>query len=371
MARKDYYEALGISETASPKEIKKAYRGLAKEHHPDTHPDDKVAEERFKEISEAYDTLSDPKKREEYDRLRKLGASGFPGAGGFDMGDIFRGRGGGGRSVDFGLGGLGDLFGHFFDRGERSRRERYGPRRGQDIRAEVEIPFEQGIAGGRTRITVQREETCPTCSGSGARPGAQVETCPECRGSGTVSLGQGGFAISRPCPRCYGRGTLISDPCPSCSGTGAANTPRTLEVNIPEGVEDGSKVRLRGQGGAGVSGGSPGDLIVTMRVTSHKFFERKGTNIHCEVPVDLVQAALGTKLRVRTVHENQAVLTIPPGTQTGTTFRLTGMGLQANGTVGDQFVKVVVHTPTDLTPKQRELLEAFAAELDKSGQPIT
>ena len=336
MVQKDYYQILGVPETASAKEIKCAYRDLAKKHHPDAHPGDKVAEESFKEISEAYDMLSDPKKRGEYDQLRKISASGFQGAGGFggfdfgNVGDIFRGRGKKGSAFDFdGVGGFGDLFGQFFARGGRAGRERYDSGREADIHAELDISFERAISGGKTRITVQRNEACATCGGSGTQPGAKG--------------------------------------CPSCGGTGQTNATRTLEVHIPEGVEDGSKIRLRGQGQSGVGDGSPGDLIVLIRVEPHRFFERRGSEIHCEVPVDLVQATLGTKIQVRTVYGNKAVLTIPPGTQTGTSFRLAGMGLRRNGSAGDQFVKVKVLTPTDLTPREQELLEAFAEERRKSA----
>lgn len=369
MAQKDYYAILGVPETASAEEIKKAFRRLAKEHHPDVHSGDPHAEEQFKEISEAYDILSDPKKRKKYDQLRKFRAQGFGQAGpeGIRFEDLFgRGkrRSGGFTYEDLGdLGGLGDLFGDLFDRAGRYQGTHTGPRRGEDLHAEIEIPFETAVQGGKTALSFQRNEQCAVCGGSGAQPGSDVRTCPMCKGRGTVSFSQGGFSVSRPCPQCYGRGTLVSEPCKTCGGTGEVRVPRTLSARIPPGIEDGGKIRLRGQGEPGVEGGPPGDLIITVRVQPHRFFERRGDDIYCEVPVDLVGVALGTKIKVRTIHGGQrAVVSIPPGTQTGTTFRLAGMGLRRNGRRGDQYVRIKVVTPTDLSKRERELLEAFARE---------
>lgn len=369
MAQKDYYAILGVSETASAEEIKKAYRGLAKKYHPDLHPGDEHAEEQFKEIAEAYDTLSDPEKRKQYDQLRAFAAQGFGEAGpeGVRFEDLFGAGGrrpGGFTYEDLGnLGGLGDLFGDLFDRAGRYQGMRPGPRPGEHLYAEIELPFETAVQGGKTTISFQRDERCTVCDGSGAQPGSGVQTCPECQGRGTVSFSKGGFSISRPCPRCYGRGTIISELCRTCGGTGEVRVPRTLSVRIPPGIEDRGKIRLREQGEPGVEGGLPGDLIITVRVRPHRFFERRGDDLYCEVPVDLVGAALGTKIKVRTIHGGQrAMVSVPPGTQTGTTLRLAGMGLRRDGRRGDQYVRIKVVTPADLSERERELLEAFARE---------
>jgi molecular chaperone DnaJ len=360
MAKRDYYEVLGVKKDASADEMKKVYRALAKKYHPDKNPNDKVAEERFKEIQEAYDVLSDPEKRAEYDQLKEAERHGFNFG---DIGDIFsRGRKGN-RRTGFGFedfGGLGDLFSRFFDRGERVRSSRYGPTRGNDITFELDVPFEKAISGWETTIAVPREEDCPTCRGTGAHPGTSTQTCPECGGKGTIQSVQGGFALSRPCPRCYGRGTIIEVPCRTCGGRGQVQQTRRISVKIPPGVDDGMKIRVPGQGEAGVAGGPRGDLYIIPRIMGHRFFKREGDDIYCDVTVDFIQAILGITLMISTI-DGKVRLKIPPGTQPGALLRLKGRGVKRrDGTGrGDQFVKVNVSLPKYITPEQRELLKQF------------
>lgn len=369
MAQKDYYDILGLSETASDQEIKKAYRRLAKKYHPDSNPNNKMAEEKFKEVSEAHEILSNPEKRKQYDQLRKMERSGFTGfgrgEGGRGFEDLFARRGGKGRSFTFedmgGFGNIGDLFSNIFDMGQANRRQRWGPQKGADLYAEVEIPFDLAVSGGKTAVELKKEEVCPVCKGTGAKPGTSQSTCPECGGSGMVSFGQGGFAVSRPCPRCLGRGKIITVPCPQCGGRGQTSARKKLLINIPAGISDGTQLRLRGQGQPGIAGGPPGDLMVKIEVGRHRFFDRRGQDVYCKVPINIAQASLGTKIRVRTI-DGKVELKIPPGTQSGTKFRLRGKGIKANGSRGDQYVEVVVDVPKNLSRRQRELLEEFAKE---------
>ena len=360
MAKKDYYELLGVKKNAAADEIKKSYRALAKKYHPDKNPDDKAAEDRFKEIQEAYDVLGDSQKRSEYDQLKEAERRGFNvdgmGGGGFrsNRGDKRSGF----NFDDFG--GLGDLFSRVFDRGERVRSSRYGPTRGSDISVELDVPFDRAISGWETVATIPRDEDCPTCRGSGAQPGTSTQTCPECGGTGTVQDVQGGFALSRPCPHCYGRGTIISVPCRTCKGQGQVQQNRRISVKIPPGVEDGMRIRYAGQGEAGVSGGPSGDLYIVPRIQGHHFFKRKGDDIYCDVTVDFVQAILGVTLMVSTL-DGKVKLKIQPGTQPGALLRMKGLGVnKKDGTRGDQFVKVNVSLPKYITPEQREILEKFS-----------
>ena len=361
---RDFYRILGVAESAGAAEIKKAYRKLAKQYHPDANPNDASAADRFKEISEAYAVLSDEEKRKQYDQMRKYGA--FTGAGaGFRRG----GAGGGfqqpadGTEFSFedlgGFGGLGDLFGSIFDRGRR-RGQNQGPHRGQNIEFTVEIPFGLAARGGKVAVSIPMLEECPTCNGSGARPGTSTVTCPECKGGGTVTFGQGGFAVSRPCPACYGKGTIAPDPCSTCEGRGEIRRQKQIQLSVPSGVDTGSKLRLAGQGERGVSGGAPGDLIITFRVEPDRFFSREGLDIHCTVPVNIAQATLGTKIRVRTVDNKRVVLKIPAGTQSGTRFRIKGQGIEKGGNRGDQYVRVEVAVPTQLDNREQELMRDFA-----------
>ncbi|HEV2130413.1 MAG TPA: molecular chaperone DnaJ [Longimicrobiaceae bacterium] len=366
---KDYYRTLSVAENASAEEIKKAYRKLAKQYHPDANPNDPSAAERFKEVSEAYAVLSDEQKRKQYDQMRKFGAFGARAGGGFDPrgGGARPGPGGaethGGFSFEDlgGIGGFGDLFGSIFDLGGRRRGARsQGPQRGQNVEFVVEIPFETAVRGGKLPISVPVTEECPTCGGNGARPGTTPVTCPECKGTGTVTFGQGSFAVSRPCPACYGRGTIAPDPCPTCQGQGQIRQQKQIQITVPAGVDSGSKLRLSGQGERGAGGGPPGDLIVTFRVQPHHFFTRDGLDIHVTVPINIAQATLGSRIRVRTVDDKRVVLRIPPGTQSGTRFRIKGQGVEKGGRRGDQFVRVNVTVPDKLDEQEESLMRQFA-----------
>jgi molecular chaperone DnaJ len=367
-ATKDFYRLLGVAENASADEIKKAYRKLAKQYHPDANPNDAAAADRFKEISEAYSVLSDESKRKQYDDVRKYGAMG-----GFPSSERPRpGAPGPGapRAEDFnfedigGLGGFGDFFGSIFDFGRRQRSgasARDQTRRGENVEYAVEIPFETAARGGKIAITVPISEPCGTCGGNGAAPGSTPVSCPECKGSGVVTFGQGGFAVSRPCPACYGRGTIATDPCPTCSGQGVVRTQRQLQVNVPAGVDTGSKMRLAGQGEAGAAGGPKGDLIITFRVKPHHFFTRDGLDVQCTVPTNIAQATLGSRVRVRTVDGKHVVLRVPPGTQSGTRLRIRGQGIEKGERRGDLLVKIDVKVPEHLDPREEELFKEFAA----------
>lgn len=376
MEQKNYYEILGVSPSASPGEIKKAYRKLAKEYHPDTHPGDKRAEAKFKEISQAYDILGKPEKRKQYDQMKAAFDQGFR-PGGFDFSgagnnweDILRQAGQGreprGRSFTFedlgGLGGLGDIFSQFMDQGASFRQARAAPQKGRDLEAKLEIPFAQAMKGGKAKLTLLREDTCPACGGSGAAPGSRTESCPQCGGRGTVTITQGRFAVSRPCPHCYGRGTIISQPCSRCRGKGRSPARRTISLKIPAGVSSGTKLKLKGEGEAGPGGGPPGDLLVGIRVAPHPTFSRKGDRLYTRLSIDFATAALGGKVKVSTLT-GSATLKIPPGTQPGTTFKLKGLGPPGakTGRRGDLYVKVNVAVPQKLTPEQKESLKKFSS----------
>jgi len=358
---KDYYQVLGVPADATEAQIKKAYRGLAKKYHPDANPNNDAATERFKEIGEAYGVLSDPEQRKKYDMMRKLGA--FTPSGGF------RPRPGGGpggpgqrvEDIDFGgfpgFGGLGDLFSSIFGKGKRSASP-------EPIEVIATIPFRTAALGGKVPVTIEVSEACPTCGGSGAAPGAKISVCDECKGRGTITFGQGGFAVTRPCPACRGRGKIPSEACPRCGGQGEVRVQKRLLVTVRPGTDSGQKVRLKGQGQRHPDGGPPGDLIVTFEVESDRFFRREGLDIHCTVPVNVAQAMLGTKLKVRTVDGRRCVLTIPPGTQPGRRFRVRGHGIEKNNAKGDQIVEIQVTIPEKLTPEQEAALKQFADSTD-------
>ncbi len=371
MAAKDYYQILGVAPDADADTIKKAYRKLARKYHPDVNPGDPSAEERFKSISEAYRVVSDPEQRKRYDAMRNAGAgAGFGGGGGFEgFGFGQPGAGGEWRTVDFGdLGGaegfnLGDLFSSIFGGRQARGAGARAPRKGADRRVDVRVSFQVAAKGGQVEIRVPLEVECPRCEGKGAEPGTKVETCPHCGGSGSVSLVQGGFAVQRPCPRCYGRGTLIEEPCARCRGEGSVTEPRRVKVRIPALADDGDRIRLRGQGEPGPAGGPPGDLVLTVRVKPDRFFRREGLDIHCTVPITVVQAMLGTKVRVRTIHGTKVEVRVPPGTQNGTRLRLKGQGLERDGQKGDQYVEIQVKVPEKLTAEERELVEQLGQKL--------
>lgn len=360
---KDYYQVLGVPDTASADEIKRAFRRLAKEYHPDANPNDAAAAERFKEIGEAYAVLSDPQKRAQYDRVRKMGPlGGF----GFHRGPAGAAStdGGGFRFTidDLGdLGGIGDLFSSFFDQAKRRRgRGATGAERGRDIEYVVEIPFTVAARGGKIPIRVPVTDDCAVCQGTGNAPGSRPTSCAECGGTGMISFGQGGFAVNRPCPACYGRGQIPTDPCHACRGSGQVREQRKIVLTVPPGVDNNSRLRLSGQGERGTGRGAPGDLIVTFRVKPHRFFRREGLDIHCTVPINIAQAALGSRIRVSTVDGKKVELRIPPGTQTGTRFRIPGQGVEKGGRRGDQYVQVRVVVPESLDAEQERLMKEFA-----------
>ena len=350
---KDFYKVLGVSETASAEEIKRAFRKLARQYHPDRNPDDKAAEEKMKEISEASDVLSDPKKRAEYDQVRQMARSGF-GAGGF----------GGGQGSPFGFGGnvrvedLGDLFGGLF--GGRTGGRQRGPARGDDLETEIRIGFEDAIDGATVPIKLTRNAPCETCGGSGAEPGTPIETCPECGGAGTVGDNQGLFSFVRACPRCGGAGRIVTNPCHTCGGSGTQRRREEIKVRIPAAVRDGARIRVRGRGAAAGPGGQPGDLYVVVRVDQHPLFGRKGDDLTLTLPITFTEAALGAQVKVPTL-EAPVTLKIPAGTQNGKTFRVRGRGApKRKGGNGDLLVAVQVVVPEKLNKKEREMLEQFA-----------
>ncbi len=356
--KRDYYEVLGVARTATEDEIKKAYRKLALKHHPDRNPDDrKRSEERFREVSEAYQVLCDAERRGLYDRF---GHAAFEqqGAGGFDFSSGFE---------DI----IGDLFGDFFGTG-RGRGGRARNRRGQDLRYELEISFEEAAFGCEKTISVPRLARCEACAGGGAKPGTSPRTCPQCQGSGQVRFQQGFFSIAKTCGHCNGQGTIITNPCPVCNGSGAQRRVQQLNLRVPPGVDDGSRLKLRGEGEAGPGTGTPGDLYVVLHVREHPLFLREGADVVCEVPISFTQAALGADIEVPTL-EGQARVKIPAGTQSGHVFRLKGRGipdLNAYGR-GDEIIRVLVETPRKLTARQREVLEEFARISGEEVHPLS
>jgi len=359
---KDYYAALGVSKDASAADIKKSYRKLARKYHPDANQGDATAEERFKEVSEAYDVLSDTAKRKEYDEARALfgsggfrmpGGAGGPGGATFDFGDLFGGAGGGGG------GGLGDLLGGLFG-GRRSGGA--GPRRGADVEAEVTLSFTDAAEGATVPLQLSGPQVCPTCAGTGAKPGTTPRVCPACTGTGMTMRNQGGFAFSEPCRQCRGRGLLIDDPCATCGGSGQAITTRTLRARIPAGVADGQRIRLKGKGEAGSRGGPAGDLLLLVHVSGHDVFGRKGHNLTLNLPVSFSEAALGATVKVPTLGGPPVSVKIPAGTNSGRTLRVRGKGLhKRDGSNGDLLVTVEVAVPKKLNKEAKEALEAFAA----------
>ena len=347
MAKRDYYEVLGVSRTASEEEIKKAYRKLALKYHPDRNPNDPEAEEKFKEAAEAYEVLHDPEKRRLYDQYGHDGlqSTGFEGFRGFE--DIFAS--------------FGSLFEEFFGLGGR-RGGRSAPRAGADLRYDLHITFEEAVFGTEKLLEFEKLETCVHCLGKRTAPGTRPTPCRLCGGFGQVERRQGFFALRTTCPQCHGEGTLITDPCPHCRGRGMVRVPKKLSVKIPAGIDNGSRLRLAGEGEEGSNGGPAGDLYVVVHVEPHAFFERHGNDLYCQVPVSFPQAALGAEVEVPSLYGPQK-LTIPRGTQTGAMLRLRGCGVPdvRTGRRGDQIVQVVVKTPTRLTPRQEELLRELAA----------
>jgi molecular chaperone DnaJ len=359
MSKRDYYEVLGVAKDASEQDITKAYRKLAMKHHPDrnTDGDAKVSEEKFKEAKEAYEVLSDASKRAAYDRFGHSGLG--QGAGGF---------GGGGPE---GFGGFADAFGDIFSDifGGGARGGRNAVYRGADLRYSMEITLEQAAEGFATEIRVPSWETCETCSGSGAKPGTSAKTCGTCAGAGNVRMSQGFFSIQQTCPTCRGTGKVIPDPCATCNGAGRVKKNKTLEVTIPQGIDEGQRIRLSGKGEPGMNGGPPGDLYVEIHIKQHAVFQRDGDDLHCEIPVGFTTAALGGDVDVPTLN-GKASLSIAEGTQSGKTFRMRGKGIKGvrSSYPGDLYCHVTVETPVRLTEKQKKLLREFDESLRAGGQ---
>jgi len=367
---KDFYSVLGVSSNASQDEIKKAYRKLAKKYHPDANANDAKAGERFKEISEANNVLGDPGKRKQYDEMRRLGAfdgGGFGGFGGARSSRAgARGGAGGAQTINFqdfdigGLGGLGDLFSSMFGGGETRQTRQRGPEKGQTVEANLEIPFRTAARGGKVPIELEVSEECGTCHGNGAAPGTSLRICPECNGRGVISFGQGGFAVNRPCPVCLGRGQVPTEPCPTCHGSGEVRAKRRVLINVPPGVDTGSKIRLKGQGGKGTQNGPAGDLIITFNVQPDKFYRRDGLDVIATVPLNIAQATLGTKISVRTLDGKKVAIRIPAGTPSGKRFRVRGQGIQKGDKKGDLIVEVSIQVPEKLSEEQERMMQEFA-----------
>lgn len=359
---KDYYQTLGVDKGATAKEITKAYRRLARDLHPDKNPGNDAAEEKFKEVANAYDVLGDETKRKEYDEVRSMGPMSGMGA---------RGRGApGGFSFNVddmgGQGGLGDLFGNMFGRGGQGRGRSgaasgVGPRRGADITAQLTVDFKDAVHGITTTLFLTTDAQCSTCNGSGAKPGTSPVTCAACGGRGVVDDNQGMFSFSSPCRVCGGQGSRIEDPCPTCRGTGEEKRQREVKTRIPAGVKDGQTIRLKGRGGPGRNGGPAGDLLVELKVTPHPLFGRTGDNLTVSVPVTVAEAALGGDIDIPTLDGQRVTLRLKPGTQTGSRHRVHGKGIETAKHTGDLIVTVNVHVPTDLTDAQREAIEQLAA----------
>lgn len=360
--KRDYYEVLGVSRNASDQEIKSAYRKLALQYHPDRNPGNKEAEETFKEAAEAYSILSDSQKRANYDRFGHAGVGTAAGGGfsGFDpnvfadfsdiLGDLF---------------GFGDLFGS-------GRRSASRVQRGADLRYDLDLSFEEAAFGTTTKIKVPRHETCLECNGSGAQKGSGPATCPTCHGYGQVRFQQGFFSITRTCGQCHGSGQVIKNRCPVCHGDGRVVREKTLEIKIPAGVDDGSKLRISGEGDAGGRGGPAGDLYVVLNVQEHEFFERREHDLYCHIPISFPQAALGAQITVPTLDGGEERLTIPPGTQTASTFRIKGRGISKRGgsARGDLFVTLDIVVPGKLTREQKDLLTKLASTMETENKPI-
>ena len=347
MAKRDYYEVLGVNRDAAEEDLKKAYRRLAMKWHPDRNPENPKAEEHFKEAKQAYEILSDSGKRAAYDQFGHAGVEPQAGMGG--------GAGAGAGFGDI----FGDIFGEIFGGGRGGRSTVF---RGADLRYNLEITLEQAAHGFETKIRIPAMTACDTCKGSGARPGSQPQTCPACHGAGQVRISQGPFSIAQTCPRCHGSGSIIPNPCAACGGSGRTKVQKTLAVRIPAGVDEGDRVRLSGEGEPGVNGGPPGDLYVQVHIKQHAVFQRDHDDLHCEMPISFATAALGGEIAIPTL-DSSAKIRIPVETQSGKTFRLRGKGIKGvrSHQPGDLFCHVVVETPVSLTPRQRELLREFEA----------
>ena len=366
MSKRDYYTVLGVERQADQREIKKAYRRLAQKLHPDRNPGDESAAAKFQEVSEAYEVLSDDTKRAAYDQFGHAGVDGQSGGFGGGAGGFGGGAGG------FGEGGFGDIFGdafsEFFGGGRSGRRDANAPRRGSDLRYNLEISLEEAVGGTSVDIRVPRMAQCDHCHGDGAEPGSSRKTCPTCNGMGKVRMQQGFFAVEQPCPTCQGRGEVIVTPCTKCHGEGRIRETRTLSVTIPAGVDTGDRIRLSGEGEGGLNGGPAGNLFVEVTLRAHPIFRRDGTHLYCEVPVSFVDATLGTELEIPTLN-GRVKLSVPPETQTGKVLRLRGKGVRSvhGGGPGDLLCHIVLETPVNLTEEQKSLLRQFQGSMEDTG----
>lgn len=368
-AQKDFYKELGLTKDATKADIKKAYRALAKDNHPDSHPDDTARHEKFKAVAEAYDVLGDDEKRKKYDEMRSLYGSGFPGGygrgggqgggfGGFDLSDLLRERGGSGG------GGIGDMFGDIFGGGGfgggRTRAQARA-QKGADVETSVTISFTDALGGVTLPLRLSSDAPCPDCSGTGGKPGTKPHICPECEGAGFVVSSVGGaFSLNETCPTCAGRQLLYDQPCPACQGSGRGMSSRTIQARVPAGVKDGQRIRLKGKGSAGVNGGPAGDLFVDIKVGTHPVFGRKGDNLTIDVPVSIAELALGGDIRIPTLSGTPVTLKVPAGTPSGRTFRVRGRGARRkDGTPGDLLATVLVQIPQQVTATEREALETL------------
>jgi len=370
---KDFYRELGVSSDAKPDEVKKAYRKLARENHPDANPGNAAAEQKFKAVSEAYGVLSDPKKRKEYDEARSLfgagtgGSFNFPGGsatGSFDFGDLFGAARSGGAGGS-GLGGIGDILGGLFGRRGGAAAGATAAQRGSDVETEIRIDFVEAVQGATLPLRLSSPAQCGSCAGTGAKPGTTPRTCPTCGGAGLINSSQGAFAFSEPCRDCRGRGAIIDEPCPECGGDGVSTRTRTMTVRIPPGVDNEQRIRLAGQGEPGRGGAPAGDLYVKVHVTPHGVFGRSGNNLTLTVPVEFSELALGTTVTVPTL-DGKVSLKVPPGTNSGRVLRVRGKGIvKRTGTAGDLLVTLQVAVPAALSEKAKSALENYAAELSK------
>ncbi len=357
---KDYYKVLGVASNADAKDIKKAYRKLASQYHPDKNKGDAKSEERFKEISGAYDVVGDEKKRKEYDEVRQMG----PMAGAFSGGGFAGGGDNRGASRSFDVGDLSDLLGGIFGGGGGAstpgRARAGGPRKGGDLSATLNLSFTDAVSGVTTSVHLTSDGACTTCFGSGAAPGTQPDICGKCNGRGVLDDNQGLFSLSQPCDRCGGRGRIVTNPCPTCAGSGLIRRPRQVKVRIPAGVKDGQKIRLAGKGAPGINGGPQGDLVVELHVGKHPIFGRRGNDLTITVPVTVVEAATGADIKVPTLNGSTKTVRIPPGTPSGRTFRIKGAGVSTKKATGNLLVTVEMVVPTDLTKEQAEALAGLA-----------
>ncbi|MCF6376105.1 molecular chaperone DnaJ [Nocardioides KLBMP 9356] len=371
-ATKDFYQVLGIASDASAADVKKAYRKLARENHPDSNPGDAAKHEKFKAVAEAYDVVGDEAKRKKYDEFRSLqsrggfgpgmgGGGGYAGGGGFNLDDLLRERGGGG---------LGDMFGDLFGGGQRTRSSQPRPRRGSDVESSATIGFTDALDGVTVSLRLTSDSACPTCQGTGGKPGTRPHVCPECEGAGFVVSGTGGaFSINETCPRCGGRQLVYDEACPTCHGSGRGTSARTIQARIPAGVKDGARIRLKGKGAPGENGGPAGDLFVTVKVSPHRVFGRTGDNLTLDVPVSFDEAALGAEVKIPTLGGAPVTLKVPPGTPNGRTFRVRGKGAtKKDGSKGDLLATVQVQVPATLDQTAREALEAYRAAT--GGKPL-